>query len=158
LGPVADGLDFAHSKGIIHRDIKPSNIMILPDGRPKIMDFGVAHFTSTTVTSSGELVGSPSYMAPEQITSSQASPRTDLFSLAVVAYEMLTGKKCFEGESIAQIVHSVVSVDAPPPSSRNPELPPRFDEVFRRALAKDPSVRFPSGSSFVAALGRRSAD
>jgi serine/threonine-protein kinase len=158
LGPIAEGLDYAHSKGTIHRDIKPSNIMILPDGRPKIMDFGVAHLTSTAVTAAGEFVGSPSYMAPEQITSSQASARTDLFSLAVVAYETLTGKKCFEGESIAQIVHSVVSVDPPPPSSFNPALPPRFDEVFRRSLAKDPSTRFPSGASFVAALGRRSAD
>jgi TonB family protein len=158
LGPIAEGLDYAHSKGTIHRDIKPSNIMILLDGRPKIMDFGVAHLTSTAVTAAGEFVGSPSYMAPEQITSSQASARTDLFSLAVVAYETLTGKKCFEGESIAQIVHSVVNVDPPPPSSYNPALPPRFDEVFRRSLAKDPSTRFPSGASFVAALGRRSAD
>jgi TonB family protein len=158
LGPVAEGLDYAHSKGTIHRDIKPSNIMILPDGRPKIMDFGVAHLTSTAMTAAGEFVGSPSYMAPEQITSSQASARTDLFSLAVVAYETLTGKKCFDGESIAQIVHGVVNVDPPPPSSLNPTLPPRFDDVFRRSLAKDPSVRFPSGISFVAALGRRSAD
>jgi serine/threonine-protein kinase len=158
LGPVAEGLDYAHSKGTIHRDIKPSNIMILPDGRPKIMDFGVAHLTSTAMTAAGEFVGSPSYMAPEQITSSQASARTDLFSLAVVAYETLTGKKCFDGESIAQIVHRVVNVDPPPPSSYNPALPPRFDEVFRRSLAKDPSTRFPSGISFVAALGRRSAD
>jgi TonB family protein len=158
LGPVAEGLDYAHSKGTIHRDIKPSNIMILPDGRPKIMDFGVAHLTSTAMTAAGEFVGSPSYMAPEQITSSQASARTDLFSLAVVAYEMLTGKKCFEGESIAQIVYSVVNVDPPPPSYYNSALPPRFDEVFRRSLAKDPSLRFPSGNSFVAALGRRSAD
>jgi serine/threonine-protein kinase len=158
LGPVAEGLDYAHSKGTIHRDIKPSNIMILPDGRPKIMDFGVAHLTSTAMTSAGEFVGSPSYMAPEQITSSQASARTDLFSLAVVAYEMLTGRKCFDGESIAQIVHSVVNVDPPPLSSSHPTLPPHFDDVFRRALAKDPSVRFPSGRSFVGALGRRSAD
>jgi TonB family protein len=158
LGPIAEGLDYAHSKGTIHRDIKPSNIMILLDGRPKIMDFGVAHLTSTAVTAAGEFVGSPSYMAPEQITSSQASARTDLFSLAVVAYETLTGKRCFDGESIAQIVHSVVNVDPPPPSSYNPALPPRFDEVFRRSLAKDPSTRFPSGASFVAALGRRSAD
>jgi TonB family protein len=158
LGPVAEGLDYAHSKGTIHRDVKPSNIMILPDGRPKIMDFGVAHLTSTAMTAAGEFVGSPSYMAPEQITSSQASARTDLFSLAVVAYETLTGRKCFDGESIAQIVYSVVNVDPPPPSSYNPALPPRFDEVFRRSLAKDPSLRFPSGTSFVAALGRRSAD
>jgi len=158
LGPVAEGLDYAHNKGTIHRDIKPSNIMILPDGRPKIVDFGVAHLTSTALTSAGAFVGSPSYMAPEQITASQASARTDLFSLAAVAYETLTGKKCFDGESIVQIVQRVVNIDPPPPSSHNPALPPRFDDVFRRALAKDPSVRFPTAMSFVAALGRRSAD
>jgi serine/threonine-protein kinase len=158
LGPVAAGLDYAHSKGTIHRDIKPSNIMILPDGRPKIMDFGVAHLTSTGMTRAGDFVGSPSYMAPEQITCSQASARTDLFSLAVVAYETLTGKKCFDGESIAEIIHSVVNVDPPAPTSYNPSLPSRFDDVFRRSLAKDPTIRFPSGISFVAALGRRSAD
>jgi eukaryotic-like serine/threonine-protein kinase len=158
LGPVADGIDYAHSKGIIHRDIKPSNIMILPDGRPKITDFGVAYLGSTNMTADGEFVGSPSYMAPEQITSSTASSRTDLFSLAVLAYEMLTGCKPFEGSTISQIIYHVVNTDPPPPSSVNPALPARYDDLFRRALGKDPAVRFPSATAFVAALGRRSAD
>ncbi len=158
LGPVAEGIDYAHSKGIIHRDIKPSNIMILPDGRPKITDFGVAYLGSTNMTADGEFVGSPSYMAPEQITSSTASSRTDLFSLAVLAYEMLTGCKPFEGSTISQIIYHVVNTDPPPPSSVNPALPARYDDLFRRAMGKDPAVRFPSATAFVAALGRRSAD
>ncbi len=158
LGLVAEGLDHAHSKGIIHRDIKPSNIMLLPDGRPKIMDFGVAHLSSTVITTAGEFLGSPSYVAPEQVTSSKASPRTDLFSFAVVAYEMLTGRRPFEGETIAQIVHAIVNAEAVSPSSWNPALPRHYDVVFRRALAKDPSVRFANATAFMAALGRRSAD
>ena len=158
LGLVAEGLDHAHSKGIIHRDIKPSNIMLLPDGRPKIMDFGVAHLSSTVITTAGEFVGSPSYMAPEQVTSSKASPRTDLFSFAVVAYEMLTGRRPFEGESIAQTVYAIVNAEAVCPSSWNPALPRHYDVVFRRALAKDPSVRYANATAFMAALGRRSAD
>jgi TonB family protein len=152
LGLVAEGLDHAHSKGIIHRDIKPSNIMLLPDGRPKIMDFGVAHLSSTVITTAGEFLGSPSYMAPEQVTSSKASP------LAVVAYEMLTGRRPFEGESIAQIVHAIVNAEAVSPSSWNPALPRHYDVVFLRALAKDPSVRYPNATAFIAALGRRRAD
>jgi TonB family protein len=158
LGLVAAGLDHAHSKGIIHRDIKPSNIMLLPDGRPKIMDFGVAHLSSTVITTAGEFLGSPSYVAPEQVTSSQASPRTDLFSLAVVAYEMLTGRRPFEGESIAQIVHAIVNAQAVAPSSWNPALPRHYDGVFRRALAKDPSVRYANAAAFMVALGQPSAD
>jgi serine/threonine-protein kinase len=158
LGPVAEGIDYAHSKGIIHRDIKPSNIMILADGRPKITDFGVACLGSASSTAAGEFVGSPHYMAPEQITSSTASSRADLFSLAVVAYEMLTGSKPFQGSTIGQIVYRVVNTDPPPPSSVNPSLPERFDDIFRRALAKDPAVRFPSAAAFVGAFERTSAD
>jgi TonB family protein len=153
LGPVAAAMDYAHSKGTIHRDIKPANLFILNDGRPKVMDFGVAHLTSAIITASGQVFGSPAYMAPEQITRSEVSVATDVFSLAVVAYEALTGRKPFEGETITPIVHSVVYTDPLPPSAHNPDLPPAYDEVFRRALAKDPSVRFPSAGTFVAALG-----
>ncbi len=153
LGPVASAMDYAHSKGTIHRDIKPANLFVLADGRPKVMDFGVAHLTSAIITASGQVFGSPAYMAPEQITKSEVSVATDEFSLAVVAYETLTGRKPFEGETITPILYSVVNTDPPPPSSWNPELPRPFDDVFRRALAKDPTARFPSAGAFVAALG-----
>jgi TonB family protein len=152
LTPVAEAIDYAHHNGIIHRDIKPANIMILPDGRPKLMDFGVARLPTSAITESGQSFGSPSYMAPEQIASDDVTPRADLFSFGVVAYEALTGKRPFQGASITAIIYRIVHEPAPPPRSLNDELPPHHDEVFRRALAKDPSNRFPSGHSFIAAL------
>ncbi|HEU0090829.1 MAG TPA: serine/threonine-protein kinase, partial [Vicinamibacteria bacterium] len=153
LGPVASAMDYAHSKGTIHRDIKPANLFVLADGQPKMMDFGVAHLTSAAITPSGQAFGSPAYMAPEQITKGEATVATDEFSLAVVAYEALTGRKPFEGETITPILYSVVNTDPPPPSSWNPDLPRPLDDVFRRALAKDSAARFPSAGAFVAALG-----
>ncbi len=157
LGPVAAAMDYAHSTGTIHRDIKPANLFVLGDGRPKVMDFGVAHLTSAVITAIGQVFGSPAYMAPEQITKGEATVATDVFSLAVVAYEALTGRKPFEGETITPIFYSVVNTDPPPPSSWNPDLPRPFDDVFRRALAKDPTARFPSAGAFVAALGLSAA-
>ncbi len=153
LGPVAAAMDHAHSKGTIHRDIKPANLFVLADGRPKVMDFGVAHLDAAVITVSGQVFGSPAYMAPEQITRGEVTVATDVFALAVVAYETLTGRKPFEGETITPVLYSVVNTDPPPPSSWNPALPRPYDDVFRRALAKDPTARFPSAEAFVAALG-----
>ena len=152
LGPVAAAVDYAHSKGTIHRDIKPANLFVLSDGRLKVMDFGVAHFTAAVITASGQVFGSPAYMAPEQITRGEVSVATDVYSLAVLAYEALTGRKPFEGETITPILYSVVNTEPPPPSSWNPGLPRPHDDVFRRALAKDPTARFRSAGAFVAAL------
>jgi serine/threonine-protein kinase len=154
LAPVADALDYAHSQGTIHRDIKPGNIMVQADGRPKVMDFGVAHLTFAAITADGQFVGSPAYMAPEQIRNSEATPATDRFSLAVVAYEALTGRKPFEGDGVTPILYKVLSSDPPPPTSLNPTLPPAYDEIFRRALAKDPAARFDSARALVAALAQ----
>ncbi len=159
LEPLADALDHAHSKGIVHRDVKPANIMILTDGRPKIMDFGVAHFESSIVTAKGEFLGSPSYMAPEQIAHGEATPRTDLFSLGVVAYEMLTGHRPFTGDSVTGVIYRVVNEEPMAPSQANAALTARFDEVFRRALSKDPAARFSTARGFVDALaGKRTAE
>ena len=155
LEPIAGAVDLAHGKGIIHRDIKPANVFLLADGRVKIMDFGVAHLVSTSITAAGQFLGSPAYMAPEQITGGQASARTDLFSLSVVAYQMLTGHKPFEGENVSEVVYRVAHTDPAPPSAWTPDLPPAHDDVFRRALAKDPATRFASATAFVAALDRR---
>lgn len=152
LEPVAVALDYAHSRGTIHRDVKPGNVMVLKDGSPRLMDFGVAHLQSSVMTAQGEFLGSPSYMAPEQIARSEATPAADRFSLGVVAYEALTGARPFEGDTITAIVWSVVNVEPRPPSARNPDLPRFVDAVLERALAKDPSLRFSSARSMLEAL------
>jgi serine/threonine-protein kinase len=158
LAPVADALDHAHRGGIVHRDVKPANIMVLPDGRPKLMGFGAARLDSTVMTATGQLPGSPSYMAPEQVAEGQATARSDLFSLAVVAYEALTGERPFQGETITSIISRVVNAEPPPPRQLNLALPEGYDAIFRRALAKSPDARFPSASTFVAALEKKELD
>jgi serine/threonine-protein kinase len=156
LAPVADALDYAHKAGIVHRDIKPANIMVLPDGRPKLMDFGVAHLEASVMTRAGEIIGSPSYMAPEQIAGlEEVSAGSDLFSLAVVAYEAITGRKPFEGTSLTNIIYRVVHEEPPPPRKWNIDLPAHYDDVFRRALSKRPADRYPSAAAFLDALNLR---
>jgi serine/threonine-protein kinase len=152
LGPVAEALDHAHDSGIIHRDIKPANIMVQPDGRPKLMDFGVARLESSAMTATGQFLGSPSYMAPEQISGGEVSRQSDLFSLAVVAYEAITGQKPFQGDSITSVIYRVMTEAPPPPRQWNFELPPRYDDVFCRALSKNPAERYATASEFVQAL------
>jgi len=152
LAPLAEALDYAHQAGVIHRDIKPSNILVQPDGRPKLMDFGVARLESSTATRSGRVLGSPSYMAPEQILGEAPSPRADLFSFAVVAYEALTGRRPFPGDSVPGIVYRVVHEPAPAPCGINRELPASCDAVFARALAKKRDERYPDAMTFVAAV------
>jgi serine/threonine protein kinase len=152
IAQVADGLDHAHQKAIIHRDIKPANLMIVSDNRVKIMDLGIARIPMSELTKEGKLVGSPSYMSPEQLSGKPIDGRSDLFSLGVCIYQLMTGKKPFPGENINEICYKIVHDDFLPPSQHNPELEPEFDDFMRIALAKDPADRFQTGAETVAAL------
>ena len=156
LGPIAEALDHAHAAGIIHRDIKPANIMIQADGQPKLTDFGVARVADSAMTATGEILGSPTYMSPEQVAGLEVTPRSDVYSLAVVAYEALTGQPPFQGKTITAVISRVMHEKPPPPRRWNAELPTRYDDVFARALAKEPAERFATASELVSALDLRS--
>ncbi len=144
---VAEGLAFAHERGIVHRDIKPGNIMVLDDGRVKIMDFGIARLTEPAVkTQTGVLLGSPQYMAPEQIIGQPLDHRADIFSLGLVLYEMLTGTKAFQGGDIPELTFKLANLPAAPPSHLAPDLPPVIDFIVARALKKRPDERYSSAT------------
>lgn len=139
---VLGGLSYAHRRGIVHRDIKPANIRITEDERAKIMDFGVAHLTSQKMTRTGMTMGTPNYMAPEQVTAGPIGAHTDVFSLGAVLYELLTGHKSFAAETLHAVLYKIVSEPTPPPSTHVPELPPELDAIVARALAKEPADRY----------------
>ncbi len=139
---LCSGLDFAHAAGVIHRDIKPANILLTPEGRPKITDFGVAKVLSSNLTQTGTVVGTPSYMAPEQITSQGITGASDQFALGVILYQMLTGQLPFRGDIPTTILYKIVHEAPTPPHQLNPDLPPAVDQALLRALAKNPADRF----------------
>jgi eukaryotic-like serine/threonine-protein kinase len=144
---VAEGLAFAHERGIVHRDIKPGNIMVLADGRVKIMDFGIAHVHEPTVkTQTGVLLGSPQYMSPEQIVGQAIDHRADIFSLGLVLYEMLTGVKPFQGEDIPELMFKVANLPATPPSHIAPDIPQVIDFIIARAMKKRADDRYASAA------------
>jgi serine/threonine-protein kinase len=150
---VADGLGFAHERGVVHRDIKPGNIMILPRGQAKIMDFGIARMRSDDFkTSTGIVMGTPRFMSPEQVAGEPVDQRSDIFSLGVVLYEMITGTALFAGEDTPQIAHNVTSVEHTPPSRLNPDVPSMLDFAVARALKKDPAVRYQDAYEFAVDL------
>ena len=140
---VAEGLAYAHDNEVIHRDIKPGNIVLLPRNRVKVMDFGIARMQSSELkTQLGTRLGTPKYMSPEQSTGSTVDHRTDIFSLGIVLYEMLTGAKLFTGENLAQVLHNVATFDPPPPSRIRPEISHTLDLVVKRAIAKKTEDRY----------------
>jgi eukaryotic-like serine/threonine-protein kinase len=150
---IAEGLAYAHNRGIVHRDIKPGNIMLPDRGAAKIMDFGLARMRMADhKTSTGIVLGTPRYMSPEQITGQPVDHRSDIFSLGIVVWEMLTGRRLFSGTEIQQVSHSITYDEHVPPTRVNPELPSMIDFVVARALKKDPAVRYQDADEMAADL------
>ncbi|HET7363803.1 MAG TPA: serine/threonine-protein kinase [Burkholderiales bacterium] len=150
---VAEGLGYAHERGVVHRDIKPGNIMLNGGGKAKIMDFGLARMRlADHKTSTGMVLGTPRYMSPEQISGQPVDQRSDIFSLGIVLYEMLTGTRLFSGENIEQVQHSITQTDHVPPTRVVPGLPAMIDFVVARALKKDPAVRYQDAYELAADL------
>jgi serine/threonine protein kinase len=158
LRQLAEALDSVHARGIVHRDVKPSNVLLTRQGTVKLSDFGMAHLSWAPITRSGELVGSPAYMAPEQIALGDVEPASDLHALGVVAFLCLTGRRPFEGRSVGELLRSVVDHEPPSASALRPSLPPAVDAVLARAMAKDPDDRHPTARQLVDALERALAD
>ncbi|HEY3231346.1 MAG TPA: protein kinase [Roseiflexaceae bacterium] len=157
---MAEALEYAHSRGVIHRDIKPSNILLDIDGRPVLADFGIARLVQgegdANLTAAGMVMGTPAYMAPEQLTGQLPDARADIYSLGVVLYQLLTGRAPFIGDTTA-VISGHLTRQPPPPRESTPDLPPALDAVVLQALAKQPEHRFKSAGVFAQAL-RNAAD
>jgi len=144
---LLDGIGHAHAEGVVHRDVKPSNILMNSDGRIKISDFGIARLDSSSLTQVGDVLGTPYYMAPEQFLGIEVNALADFYSVGVIAYELLTGRKPFGGNA-ATVMQQVFNERSPDPSQLNPELSPLMDRVLHKALAKNRDERFQSAAEF----------
>jgi len=152
MGEMLDALDHAHSQGVVHRDMKPANLILLENGKVKVADFGIARVEKSELTQTGTVLGTPSYMSPEQFMGHTVDGRSDLFSCGVILYQMLTGEKPFTGESTTTVMYKVLREEPVPPSELNLALDPALDAVVKTALAKQPAQRFQTGREFAQAL------
>jgi eukaryotic-like serine/threonine-protein kinase len=151
MSQILDALDYSHRQGVIHRDIKPANIFLLPDGSVKVADFGIAHIETSNLTQVGTVLGTPSYMSPEQIMGLPVDGRSDLFSAGVILYQFLTGERPFAG-SATTTMQKILKEDPLPPTSLNVQAPPAMDGVMRKALAKRPDERYQTAREFAGAI------
>src|SRR5215472_6363405 len=151
---ILSALRFAHRQGIVHRDIKPHNVLVDGEGRVKVTDFGIARAGTSQMTETGSIVGTAQYLSPEQARGGEVDQRSDLYSLGVVLYELLTGKTPFEGDTPVEIAMKHLSNPPKPPSELRPDIPPALDAVVLRALAKDPAERYQSADEMEADLDR----
>src|SRR5215216_7771760 len=143
VAQLCGALHYAHEQGVVHRDIKPANIFLLPDGTVKLLDFGIAKLTSSTLTRQGDVLGSASYMSPEQVGGSESiDGRADVFSTGVVLYELLSGRKPFEGDSPTAVIVKILKDDPTPIDTVTTDLPPEVINCVMKALHKDPAERF----------------
>jgi len=148
IAETAVALDYAHHQGVTHRDIKPANIMLLKDGKVKVTDFGIAKAVSTSTTKSGLIVGTPNYMSPEQINGQEIDGRSDIFSLGVVLFELLTGQLPFPGKSITNLFYEITQGKHPSSREINPKVPKPCEQIIDKALAKTPDERFQRAGDF----------
>jgi len=153
VAQVAQGLAYAHEHGIVHRDVKPSNIMVVRDGHAKITDFGIARMASSAVrTQTGMVLGSPKYMSPEQVMGKEIDQRSDIFSLGVMLYEMLTGQAPFNGENVNAIMYQTLNAVPAPPNTLNPAVPEMINFILAKALAKKVEDRYQNAKDFAVDL------
>jgi len=149
---VLKALDYAHKNGVIHRDIKPANLMVLSDYTIKVMDFGIARVDSSSMTRTGVAMGTPNYISPEQLQGKPVDHRTDIFSLGVVMYEMLVGRRPFRGENLTSLIYNIVNTEPEAPSSIDKSVPNILDRVIARALKKNPEERYQEAGEIVTGL------
>jgi serine/threonine-protein kinase len=149
---VLDGLHFAHQRGVIHRDVKPSNVRVVPDGRVKIMDFGIARLQSADASDAAAIVGTPTYMAPEQITNGAITPATDVFAVGCMLYELLSFQKPFEGESVHGVLYQVLTTEPKPLRTVAPSIPAALERVVGKAMNKVPHERYESAAQMQSTL------
>jgi serine/threonine-protein kinase len=153
IAQLCAGLSYAHDQGVVHRDVKPANIFLLTDSSVKLLDFGIAKLTTSNLTRQGDVLGSPSYMSPEQIMGRETvDGRADIFSTGVVLYELLVGRKPFEADSTTAIVLKILNEEPPAPDAIDPAVPPRLAAIVRRALQKDAANRYETAADFAREL------